>query len=145
MDAIQALYGRYTGGGSSTPTTTKSPPSNPATESPAGGMVYVGDRKWYISLFCKASSLREIGQNIAKASSRSRKIFTHFSDGDNTDLCRDGRVDTVFSTGDGSYYVFKGSKYWKLTDDSVDSGYPRNIASDWPGTIRFIRDKAMSN
>jgi len=90
VDAIQALYGRYTGGGSNTPTTTKSPPSNPATESPAG-------------------------------------------DGDNTDLCRDGRVDTVFSTGDGSYYVFKGSKYWKLTDDSVDSGYPRNIASDWPG------------
>ena len=51
------------------------------------------------------------------------EIFSHyFPDGDNTDLCRDGSVDTVFSTGDGSYYVFKGSKYWKLTDDSVAAG-----------------------
>ena len=63
------------------------------------------------------------------------EIYSHyFPDGDNTDLCRDGSVDTVFSTGDGSYYVFKGSKYWKLTDDSVAAGYPRDIASDWPGT-----------
>ena len=60
-------------------------------------------------------------------------------DGDNTDLCRDGSVDTVFSTGDGSYYVFKGSKYWKLTDDSVAAGYPRDIASNWPGTQSLYR------
>ena len=51
----------------------------------------------------------------------------------NTELCRDGRVDTVFGTGDGSYYVFKGSKYWKLDWNNVTEGYPRNIASDWRG------------
>jgi matrix metalloproteinase-14 (membrane-inserted) len=57
-----------------------------------------------------------------------------FSDVDNGDLCDDGgKIDTIFSTADGSYYVFKGSQYWKLTDDSVDSGYPRRIRDDWPG------------
>ena len=49
-------------------------------------------------------------------------------------------MDTVFSTGDGSYYVFKGGKYWKLTDDSVAAGYPRNIAEDWPGKLITITD-----
>ena len=44
-------------------------------------------------------------------------------------------MDTVFSTGDGSYYVFKGADYWRLTDDSVAPGYPRKIAEDWPGKI----------
>ena len=44
-------------------------------------------------------------------------------------------MDTVFSTGDGSYYAFKGADYWRLTDDSVAPGYPRKIAEDWPGKI----------
>ena len=55
------------------------------------------------------------------------------TDVENAKLCRDGSVDTVFSTGDGSYYVFKGADYWRLTDDSVAPGYPRKIAEDWPG------------
>jgi len=49
------------------------------------------------------------------------------------DLCRDASFDTIFHTGDGSYYVFKGSNYWKLTEDSVEPGYPRKISWDWPG------------
>merc|ERR1711860_345891 len=49
------------------------------------------------------------------------------------DLFRDASFDTIFHTGDGSYYVFKGSNYWKLTEDSVESGYPRKISEDWPG------------
>ena len=62
------------------------------------------------------------------------------TDVENAKLCRDGSVDTVFSTGDGSYYVFKGDDYWKLTDDSVAPGYPRKIAEDWPGKIlRMIK------
>ena len=44
-------------------------------------------------------------------------------------------MDTVFSTGDGSYYAFKGADYWRLTDDSVAPGYPRKIAEDWRGKI----------
>ena len=46
---------------------------------------------------------------------------------------RDASFDTIFHTGDGSYYVFKGSNYWKLTEDSVEPGYPRKISEDWPG------------
>jgi matrix metalloproteinase-14 (membrane-inserted) len=51
----------------------------------------------------------------------------------NAELCEDPTFDAIFGTGDGSYYVFKGSKYWKLTEDSVESGYPRPISQDWPG------------
>lgn len=51
----------------------------------------------------------------------------------NEDLCTDSRFDTLFGTQDGSYYVFKGSNYWKLTEDSVEPGYPRKISQDWPG------------
>ena len=46
------------------------------------------------------------------------------------DLCLDPRIDTIFGTGNGNYYVFKGANYWKLTDDSVESGYPRKIRED---------------
>lgn len=49
------------------------------------------------------------------------------------DLCKDPNIDTVFGTGDKSYYVFKGANYWKLTEDSVEDGYPRKISDDWPG------------
>ncbi len=41
------------------------------------------------------------------------------------ELCRSNRVDAIFSTDDGNYFVFQGSQYWKLTEDSVESGYPR--------------------
>ena len=49
------------------------------------------------------------------------------------DLCRDPKIDTIFGTKDGNYFVFKGANYWKLTEDSVESGYPREISDDWPG------------
>lgn len=55
-------------------------------------------------------------------------------DGGNSDnLCSDPNIDTLFSTDDGNFYVFKGSQYWKLTEDSVAHGYPRAISDDWPG------------
>ena len=44
-------------------------------------------------------------------------------------------IDTIFSTADGSYYVFKSADYWKMSEDSIQlkSGYPRKISDDWPG------------
>jgi matrix metalloproteinase-14 (membrane-inserted) len=30
-------------------------------------------------------------------------------------------------------YVFQGNKYWKLTDTSVEPGYPRPISEGWNG------------
>lgn len=51
----------------------------------------------------------------------------------NAPLCRNPNVDAIFPTRDGNYWVFKGSQYWLLTEDSVAEGYPRNIGSDWDG------------
>lgn len=67
------------------------------------------------------------------ATSRPNRPDNSEPDVDNADLCDDSSFDTIFSTRDKSYYVFKGSKYWKLTEDSVARGYPRNIEDDWPG------------
>lgn len=50
-----------------------------------------------------------------------------------SDLCSRPGVDTIFGTADGNYYIFKEANYWRLTEDSVESGYPRLIAEDWPG------------
>ena len=53
---------------------------------------------------------------------------------DISDLCDDkGRFDAIVGTADGEYFVFKGSKYYKLTDDSVAAGYPKRILDGWPG------------
>ena len=52
---------------------------------------------------------------------------------DNAALCDGGSIDDIFGTDDGSFYVFKGSQYWKLSDTSVEPGYPRKIADDWLG------------
>ena len=60
-------------------------------------------------------------------------ILKFFELSGNEDLCLDPSIDTIFGTDDGSYYVFKGSNYWKLTEDSVERGYPRKISDDWPG------------
>jgi len=48
-------------------------------------------------------------------------------------LCGDAKIDAILRTDDSNTYVFKGSKYWLLTAESVADGYPRSISADWPG------------
>ena len=48
-------------------------------------------------------------------------------------LCLSPTIDTILSTQDGESFVFQGEKLWKLTDDSVASGYPKKIVDVWPG------------
>lgn len=55
------------------------------------------------------------------------------SDEDNAELCNDVQVDTLFNSADGDTYVFKGQHYWKLTRESIASGYPKLISKSWPG------------
>ena len=51
-----------------------------------------------------------------------------------TDICSDGgKIDTIFSTADGTFYAFKNDQYYKLTTDNVAKGYPRKISDDWEG------------
>ena len=33
----------------------------------------------------------------------------------------------------GSTYTFKGDSFWKLTDDSIQEGYPKSIPAAWEG------------
>lgn len=59
-------------------------------------------------------------------------------DEDNAELCNDATVDTLFNSADGDTYVFKGDHYWKLTRESIASGYPKLISKSWiglPGNI----------
>lgn len=50
-----------------------------------------------------------------------------------TSLCADSKFDTIFNSAEGYTYVFKGAKYWRLTDESIAPGYPKLIADNWPG------------
>lgn len=52
-------------------------------------------------------------------------------DGD-SQLCSDASFDTIFSSKNGTTYVFKGANYWKLTSDRIAPGYPKLIAQGWP-------------
>ena len=44
--------------------------------------------------------------------------------------CRAGHEQTRMEDGT---YAFKGSMFWKLTEDSVLPGYPKNISKFWKG------------
>lgn len=48
-------------------------------------------------------------------------------------ICRDAKIDTIFNSHEGETFAFKGSYYYKLTDNAVEEGYPRLIAEGWPG------------
>ena len=48
-------------------------------------------------------------------------------------LCSDPSIGAIVTVEDNSTYVFKGKQYYKLTDDSVEDGYPRDISGDWDG------------
>ena len=51
---------------------------------------------------------------------------------DNTELCR-GNLDAMVTAKNDTTYAFYGNRYWKLTDTSVEDGYPRVISLDWDG------------
>jgi len=53
-------------------------------------------------------------------------------DFDNKDLCR-GNLDTMVTMKNKVTYAFNGNKYWKLTETSVEPGYPRPISEGWKG------------
>jgi len=48
-------------------------------------------------------------------------------------LCQDPKFDTIFSSAEGFTYIFKGDKYWRLTEESIAPGYPKLISDGWPG------------
>ncbi|XP_043070505.1 stromelysin-3 isoform X1 [Drosophila grimshawi] len=48
-------------------------------------------------------------------------------------ICKDSKIDTLFNSPTGETYAFKGDKYYKLTTDSVEDGYPKLISKGWPG------------
>lgn len=50
---------------------------------------------------------------------------------DNGMICTDSKIDTIFNTHDGETFAFKGSYYYKLTENAVESGYPKLIADGW--------------
>jgi len=54
----------------------------------------------------------------------------------NRELCSGG-VDAMVTLKNDTTYAFKGNQYWRLTDTSIEPGYPRSIRRDWgmPGNI----------
>uniref|UniRef100_A0A2P2I1R8 Matrix metalloproteinase-14-like n=1 Tax=Hirondellea gigas TaxID=1518452 RepID=A0A2P2I1R8_9CRUS len=50
-----------------------------------------------------------------------------------SELCRDSSIDAMVTMADKYTYVFKGSRYWRLTDEATAPGYPKQIALYWDG------------
>ena len=55
-----------------------------------------------------------------------------------TDICQSRKLDSMMTDRNGDTYAFQGSSYWKLTDTSVEPGYPRPIAEGWEGLPQDI-------
>ncbi|XP_059614019.1 matrix metalloproteinase-14 isoform X1 [Phlebotomus argentipes] len=51
----------------------------------------------------------------------------------NDELCQDAKMDAIFNSADGMTYAFKGSMYYRLTENAVAEGYPKPISEGWPG------------
>ncbi|XP_043520262.1 matrix metalloproteinase-14-like isoform X4 [Frieseomelitta varia] len=52
---------------------------------------------------------------------------------EDSELCTDPKVDTMFNSAEGHMYAFKGDYYWRLTADGVAVGYPKLISHSWKG------------
>ncbi|RXG51136.1 Matrix metalloproteinase-14 [Armadillidium vulgare] len=68
----------------------------------------------------------DLTSNRAGTSSTDTKSF-------DTELCSDPRFDAIVTMVDRKTYVFKGSNYYRLTDDGIEEGYPRRIKDDFEG------------
>jgi len=55
----------------------------------------------------------------------------------NRALCGDGEIDAMVTLQNDTTYAFRGTQYWKLTETSIEPGYPRSIQRDWgmPGNM----------
>ncbi|XP_043191576.1 matrix metalloproteinase-24-like [Amphibalanus amphitrite] len=56
-------------------------------------------------------------------------------------LCREGSLDALFTVtvrGRSRTYLFRGASYWRLADDGVMAGYPRDIADRWGGVPAYL-------
>lgn len=50
-------------------------------------------------------------------------------------------IDAVFEReSNGKIYMFKGNQYVRLTETTVDSGYPKSIAAHWPSMPSSFND-----
>ena len=54
-------------------------------------------------------------------------------DADNKDLCQSKKLDAMVTVKNGNTFAFLGNNYWKLTESSVEPGYPRPISEEWDG------------
>ncbi|XP_052784739.1 matrix metalloproteinase-2-like [Mya arenaria] len=59
------------------------------------------------------------------------------------DICRNATIDAITRTDDGITYVFKGEYYYRLSNQGIDTGYPRKIEWDW-GAIQGPIDSALT-
>ena len=52
---------------------------------------------------------------------------------DDKDICEGNKLDVMVTLKNGDTFAFLGNNYWKLTDSSVEPGYPRQIKDGWDG------------
>ena len=63
---------------------------------------------------------------------------------DTNELCSSANIDAIFKTDDNATYVFKEDKFWKLSKEAIEPGYPKKITSDWGGILLGSIDAAFT-
>ncbi|WAR28440.1 MMP14-like protein, partial [Mya arenaria] len=96
------------------------------------------DEKWTINI---ADGTKE---SIHTTTTRAPVFWTtKAADVTILDICRNATIDAITRTDDGITYVFKGEYYYRLSNQGIDTGYPRKIEWDW-GAIQGPIDSALT-
>ena len=85
------------------------------------------------SNFPSATTTRRPTTTTARTTRRPSFSSDEDKDLDNKALCTSGKLDTMVTMKDSVTYAFLGDQYWKLTETSVEPGYPRSTSADWDG------------
>jgi len=85
------------------------------------------------SNFPSVTTTRRPTTTTARTTRRPSFSSDEEKDLDNKALCTSGKLDTMVTMKDSVTYAFLGDQYWKLTETSVEPGYPRSTSADWDG------------
>jgi len=85
------------------------------------------------SNFPSVTTTRRPTTTTARTTRRPSFSSDEDKDLDNKALCTSGKLDTMVTMKDSVTYAFLGDQYWKLTETSVEPGYPRSTSADWDG------------
>ena len=130
---IQRLYGEKISDSSRTTTRTTTSTTRPRVSRVT---FFPRTRKPPLDIDKSSTSTTRPRVNQVTFFPRTNRPFTTpniSKDADNKELCSSNRVDAMVNVKNGDTYAFLSRNYWKLSQNTVEPGYPRLISEGWKG------------